>query len=155
MPDLGEQIAAAAREWIGTPFHWEASLRGEGVDCRGLLTGVARDCGLAEAAEIEARLVGYSLQIDEAELLSGMARLFDIVPLESARIAGDILGFRIQRKIQHLGIYVGSGRMIHAYSGNPGQVVEVPLGLHWSCRVACVWRWRPRSISHAIAPGIS
>ena len=33
---------------------------------------------------------------------------------------GDLLGFRIQRKFQHLAIYTGDGiahRMVHAYSG--------------------------------------
>jgi hypothetical protein len=34
---VGERIATAAREWIGTPFHWEASVKGVGVDCRGRL----------------------------------------------------------------------------------------------------------------------
>ena len=33
-------VVAAAREWLGTPFHHQARLRGVGVDCVGLVIGV-------------------------------------------------------------------------------------------------------------------
>src|SRR3712207_1849739 len=38
----GEIIAAEARSWIGTPYHHQASLKGVGCDCLGLLRGVWR-----------------------------------------------------------------------------------------------------------------
>lgn len=129
----------AARQWLGTPFKWEASVKGVGCDCRGLLTGIARDCGRAEANEIEALVVGYSRKIDEAELLAGLDRLFDRV---SEMEPGDIIAFRIRGKVQHLAICSEPGRMIHAYSGDPACVVEVPLRSFWQRRIAGVWRWR-------------
>ena len=36
-------IVAAARSWIGTPYRHQASLKGVGCDCLGLLRGVWRD----------------------------------------------------------------------------------------------------------------
>lgn len=147
-------IASAARTWVGTPFRWEASLKGVGADCRGVISGAARDCGRAEAAEIEARVVGYSRRINEAELVAGLDRLFDRVFLDGPdRLAapvhelepGDVLGFRIQHRLQHLGIYTREHRghmMVHAYSAEPAQVVEVPLGRFWTRRLAGIWRWR-------------
>ena len=40
------QIICEARKWIGTPFHRQASKRGEGCDCIGLLSGIARNLNL-------------------------------------------------------------------------------------------------------------
>ena len=36
-------IVEAARHWLGTPYHHQASLRGVGCDCLGLVRGVWRD----------------------------------------------------------------------------------------------------------------
>lgn len=146
MPDTGPAIVAAAREWIGTPVKWEASLKGKGADCRGLLAGAAREVGRPEAAEIEARVVGYSQRIDEAALLAGLDRLFDRLPEGVELVDGDVLAFRIRSKVQHLAIHVrgqgGEGRMIHAYLTDPACVVEVPLCGFWRNRLAGAWRWR-------------
>ena len=35
-------IIAQAREWLGTPFHHQARVKGVGADCAGLVIGVAR-----------------------------------------------------------------------------------------------------------------
>lgn len=37
------KVVAAARAWLGTPYHDQASLRGVGCDCLGLARGVWRD----------------------------------------------------------------------------------------------------------------
>ena len=37
-----EQIVAAARGWVGTPYRHQASLKGIGADCLGLVRGVWR-----------------------------------------------------------------------------------------------------------------
>jgi hypothetical protein len=39
-------------------------------------------------------------------------------------------------------LYLGGGRMVHAYSGEPRQVVEVSLGQFWRNRMAGIWGWR-------------
>lgn len=36
-------IVEAAREWLGTPYRHQASVRGQGCDCLGLIRGVWRD----------------------------------------------------------------------------------------------------------------
>ena len=38
-----EVIVAAARGWIGTPYQHQASVKGAGSDCLGLLRGVWRE----------------------------------------------------------------------------------------------------------------
>ena len=39
-------VVAAALAWTDTPFHHQARLKGVGVDCVGLVIGVARELGL-------------------------------------------------------------------------------------------------------------
>jgi NlpC/P60 family putative phage cell wall peptidase len=36
------QIVVATRDWIGTPYQHQASLKGVGCDCLGLVRGVWR-----------------------------------------------------------------------------------------------------------------
>lgn len=137
------EAAHAVLPWVGTPFHWEASLRGVGVDCRGLLTGVARDLGRPEADTIEAQLVGYSRRIDETALLAGLDRLFVRRAADAVPQPGEILAFRIQRKVQHLGIALGADSFVHAYSHDPARVLVSPLDpILWRRRLAGVWAWR-------------
>jgi NlpC/P60 family putative phage cell wall peptidase len=152
MIDAGQSVLAAARLWKGTPFAWEASLRGVGCDCRGLLAGAARDAGRPEAEEIEARLTGYARHVDDAVLLAGLDRLFapvwpaaalpDAVLPPGLLQAGDVLAIRLKGKVQHLAIATGSGGMVHAYLGEPALVCEVPLSGFWQRRIAGVWRWK-------------
>jgi len=146
MPKRGELVLAAGRTWLRTPFHWEASLKGVGADCKGLLGGAARECGFPEGNTMEAVLVGYARHIDEAKLLAGLDRLFDRVPCDLGQAEpGDVLAFRIRDRVQHLGLYGGDGTrhtVLHAYSGNPSMVLEMPLERMWTKRLAGVWRWR-------------
>lgn len=141
----GVRAVVAARTWIGTPVVWEASLKGKGCDCRGLVAGVARDNGWPEGAALEASVKAYSRNISEAQLMAGLDRLFDRVDSlagAASLIEGDVLGFTVDRKMQHLGIYAGDGRMIHAYMTSPSLVIEVPMGTYWINRLAGAWRWR-------------
>jgi NlpC/P60 family putative phage cell wall peptidase len=134
------EAAIEARTWVSTPFHWEASLKGIGCDCRGLLTGIARELDRPEAETIEANVVGYTRRIDETALLAGLDRVF--ARKDGEPEPGDVLAFRIQRKVQHLGVMIDRGRFVHAYSPSPRQVLETPLSGLWLNRLAGVWAWR-------------
>ena len=46
-----QDIIQTARGWIWTRWQHQASVRGVGTDCIGLIAGVARELGLKEAAE--------------------------------------------------------------------------------------------------------
>jgi len=137
MPQRSD-IVAAAREWIDTPFVWQASVKGVGADCRGLISGVARDLGLPEADSFYARTADYA-KVDPALLKAGLRAVFDPATVERP---GDVLLLDIGGKPQHLAIYVGCGRMIHTYGNNLSRVIEVAMGRAWRDKIDSVWTWR-------------
>lgn len=92
----GRPIAVVAASFVGTPYRFG------GADARGF------DCsGLAVYAYEQ---VGIAIPRTAAE----QARAARRVSLRSL-LPGDLLFFRIgSRHIDHVGIYVGSGRFVHA-----------------------------------------
>ena len=54
-----EDVVAAVRGWIGTPYHHQASLCGVGTDCLGLVRGVYRTLYGREACDVP----GYTLSL--------------------------------------------------------------------------------------------
>jgi cell wall-associated NlpC family hydrolase len=134
--DLRSAIVAEARTWIGTPFRWGQATKGRGVDCKGLLWGVARELGRPEAQSEFAQFVGYRDKTDVRHLLKGIGALFNRV---KEMRPGDILVLIVGWQPQHIAIYAGGGKIIHTARGI-GQVREVPLGK--SRRVHSIWTWR-------------
>ncbi len=139
----GELVAAEARTWIKTPFIPQASQKGRGCDCKGLVWGVARELGFPEAESIYAKIADYSLArpIDGKLMKEGVAAVFD--PADEIE-AGDVLLLRIGRTPAHLAIYVGGGRAIHAQIGSKDWVKETRLeALLKMFPLDSAWRWRP------------
>lgn len=134
---LGDRIAAAARGWIGTPYLHQASCKGAGTDCLGLLRGVWREVLGAEPE----RPPAYSMDWSEPariEALWAAARRHLLGKDLESEAPGDVLLFRMRdgAVAKHLGIAgrVGSdASFIHAYSSHA--VVESPLSLPWRRRI--------------------
>ena len=139
-----ERIVAAARSWIGTPYVHQASLKGAGCDCLGLLRGVWREI---VGSEPEAA-PPYSPDWAEACALNGISRetlaeaaARHLIPIEAdAFSAGDVLLFRWRDGLpaKHCGIATSASAMVHAHEG--AAVTEVALGL-WRRRIAYAFRF--------------
>jgi hypothetical protein len=141
-------LAALARSWVGTPYHHQA--RGPkgpdgGVDCVGLLIGVAREAGLIGDGYDPH---GYAWETDGSQLERELGRWAEPVAQAEAR-AGDVAVFRVAGCPQHAGFLslIDYGRglktfgLIHAY--NPlGEVVEHRLDERWVRRLVALWRLR-------------
>ena len=54
MRDVATEVLTETRGWIGTPYHHQASLKGVGTDCLGLLRGVWRALYGAEPEPVPA-----------------------------------------------------------------------------------------------------
>ena len=132
------EIVAEAREWLGTPFIWQASLKGVGCDCKGLVVGVARELGRPEAASLHARMADYSTNVPAHTLRAGLAANLDRV---SEPEPGDVLLMRIAGKPQHLGIFAGDS-VIHTYGKGPKRVIahSTPVALR-AFPLDSIWRF--------------
>lgn len=118
-------VVQAARGWLGTPYHHQARLQGVGVDCVGLVIGVARELGLVDPSfDVPA----YPRSPDGASLMAladlHMQRID--VPLQS----GQVIVVAFDANPQHLGIvgdYRHGGHSIIHAAARPGRVIETRL----------------------------
>ena len=141
-------IVAEARAWIGTPYRHQASLKGVGCDCLGLVRGVWR----AAIGEEPERTPPYAP--DWAEAAAGEplaeAALRHLVAVECAAFEpGDVLLFRWRASLaaKHAAIVTGDARMVHAHDG--AAVAEVAIAPWWRRRLAYAFRFPgvvPRSL---------
>ena len=132
-----QRIVTAARGWIATPYLHQASCKGAGTDCLGLLRGVWREVLGAEPETPPA----YSMDWSEPARIEALwaAAQRHLRPKGRADAApGDVLLFRMREGsvAKHLGIQGRIGAeasFIHAYSGH--SVVESPLSAPWERRI--------------------
>lgn len=121
----GADIVAEAMTWLKTPFAWQASLKGVGADCKGLVWGVARELGLPEAGSLYAAMSDYGARVPVARLRMGLAATLQRV---DPSLPGDVLLLTIAGRPQHLGIHAGAC-VIHTYSAGPRQVIATPMAV--------------------------
>ena len=128
-------IVDSARAWIGTPYRHRASLRGEGVDCLGLVRGVWRDVIGDEPEALPAYTPDWAERLGEETLLRAAQAHLVEVAIQSAR-TGDVLLFRMGLgcPAKHCAIVSQPGCIIHAYWGR--SVVETRLVPWWERRIA-------------------
>lgn len=152
---LGARVVARAMDWVDTPFEPQQSCRGAGCDCKGLIVGVARECGLPAAHSPFALINDYQ-RVDSGLLRRGLEATMDLVAQrrpglflgDADALPGDLLLIdlkdeRGRMKPQHLAIYARENRMIHTlfYPGLQ-QVRCDRIGSAWWSRVGSIWRWR-------------
>lgn len=133
----GERALAEARAWIGTPYLHQASCKGAGTDCLGLLRGVWRALYGAEPERAGPYTQDWGEPQGEEILWAAARRHLTEKPLAEAA-PGDVLLFRMREAgiAKHLGLQAGIGArpsFVHAYSGHG--VVESPLSAPWARRV--------------------
>ena len=133
---LRAQIVAQARQWIGTPYLHQASLRGCGCDCLGLVRGVWRTVYGSEPEDVPAYTADWGEATAEEHLLDAALRHFSPQP-RGVIESGDVLVFRWQAgtPAKHIGIATSAHSMVHAHAG--ACVSEVPFGVWGRKIVAC------------------
>ncbi|MEM8851736.1 MAG: peptidase [Pseudomonadota bacterium] len=131
--------AEVARTWLGTPYVHQASVKGAGTDCLGLVRGVWRELCGNEPEEIPPYTADWSEPQRQETLWRAAGRW--LVPVSAARDleVGEVLLFRMRQGAvaKHLGIVGRSGpapTFIHAYSGRA--VMESSLSRSWISRIA-------------------
>lgn len=135
-------IVAAARGWIGTPYQHQASLKGVGCDCLGLLRGIWRELCGAEPEAVPPYARDWSEATGAETLRDALVR--HLKPADLAHLApGDVVLFRMARRgpAKHCGI-VATQRseftLIHARQNR--RVCEEALTAFWRARLAYSFR---------------
>jgi len=131
-PDL---VVAAARGWLGTPYHDQASVKGAGCDCLGLARGVWREVVGPEPLPVPPYSRDWGEQGPFEVLADGAGRWMHLVPVADAG-PGALVLFRMRRGAiaKHIGILTSERSFIHAYEGLG--VVDEPLTTAWARRIA-------------------
>jgi NlpC/P60 family putative phage cell wall peptidase len=134
-PIARDAIVAAARDWIDTPYRHQASEKGVGADCLGLVRGVWRDL-YGEEPETAPPYSPDWAECGAAETRRDAARRHLEQISLGATAAGDVLLFRVRpgAPAKHVAILSAPSRIIHAYWGRA--VTETALTPWWARRRA-------------------
>ena len=141
---IGEAALQEARLWIGTPYVHQASCRGAGTDCLGLIRGVWRAL-YGQEPEVPP---AYSRDWSEAcasEALWQAAKRH--LRAKESAASGDVILFRMREGAvaKHLGIqgHIGpEASFVHGFSGHG--VMESPLSLPWARRIVARFEFPER-----------
>lgn len=100
-PVMGRKLVVEARRWLGTPYRYGGESKA-GTDCSGMLMVIYRDVAGLKLPRNSSAQHDYCIEIEKRRLQPG-----DLVFFSSSKGG---------RKISHVGMYVGNGRIIHASS---------------------------------------
>lgn len=134
-------VVREARTWLNTPFHHQASVKGVGCDCIGLIKGVGVALNLVnyDPASAKAKsFANYSMMPNPRMMREGLATW--LVPLSvDEALPADILFMTWGREPQHVALKTDKG-IIHSYS-SVGKVVEHALDENWQRRIVAAYRY--------------
>lgn len=134
------EVVAAARSWLGTPYRHQASVRGVGCDCLGLVRGVWRELYGFEPEAAPAYRADWAETYHEETLLEAARR--HLVERPPGQLAtGEVVLFRMAPGacVKHAAIVSAveasepEARIVHAYWGRAA--VESWLGPWWRRRL--------------------
>jgi NlpC/P60 family putative phage cell wall peptidase len=136
-------VIATARNWMGTPYHDQASLRGVGCDCLGLARGVWRDVVGNEPFPIPPYSRDWGETGPHEVLANGAASM--LIPIAMSDVGpGALVLFRMTPRAiaKHVGILTSPDCFIHSYERLG--VVEEILTPTWARKIAFAFLF-PRS----------
>ena len=135
-------IIAAARGWIGTPYRHQASVKGAGTDCLGLLRGIWRELYGEEPESVPPYSQDWAETTNQETLHAALHRHLREIPLGEIE-AGDIALFRMGARApaKHCGV-VGEkdGRLTLIHARANKRVSEEPFSLFWRRKLAFAFR---------------
>ena len=140
------EIVAEARSWIGTPYRHQASLKGAGCDCLGLIRGVYRVfCG-PEKEPVAPYSPNWAEETGQETLRDAARRHLveiDAAPFRNGEPLreGDVILIRVRDRgpAKHAAIASGPDTIVHAYDRHA--VAENALPTAWRRRIAYAFQF--------------
>jgi len=123
--ELRERVAAIAREWLGTPYHHAARVKGQqgGVDCATLLCEVYREAGMVGSVDIDFYPPDWHMHRDIERYVTKLSEYACEVPLDNPQ-PGDVLVVKFGRAFSHGAIVVAWPLCVHAVLRQDVQYVD-------------------------------
>lgn len=106
----GEQVAAFAKQYLGTPYVWGGRNLDTGVDCSGFVYAVYKNFGVT-LNRTSSSMASNGVVVSKSQLMPGDLVFFD----SSGSNNGDI---------SHVGIYIGNGQYIHSSTSKTGVIIS-------------------------------
>jgi NlpC/P60 family putative phage cell wall peptidase len=136
------EIEKIARSWIGTPYVHQASVKGAGCDCLGLLRGVWREAFGEEPEDVPAYSPDWAEASGAETLRDALARHFRAIAARDIA-SGDIALFRMNARgpAKHCGIVAEKDSaltLIHARQNK--RVSEEIFSETWRRRLTFAFR---------------
>jgi NlpC/P60 family putative phage cell wall peptidase len=140
--DDNHGVVLAARSWIGTPYVHQASVKGVGCDCLGLLRGVWRELHGEEPESAPPYSPDWAEATGAETLRDALARHLNAIAL-NALAPGDVALFRMSPRgpAKHCGIIAqqdGALTLIHARQNK--RVSEETFSPAWRRKLAFAFR---------------
>ncbi len=137
-------ILVEAREWINTPYHHQAKVKGVGVDCVGFIVGVGLNTGALLLTKQQIKeYAGYGRLPNPNMMGRVMRRYLNPLPHRDL-VVGNIAWLEWRAGLpMHLalvGELNGVPTLIHAL-GDVGKVVEHSLTQQWEDRIVSLWQY--------------
>ena len=107
-------IIRIAEKWLGTPYLYGGNTKA-GVDCSGFVRNVYLEIGI--------------------DLPRTSAQQFEFLIPTKVPVVGDLVFFKKGNIINHVGIFIGDGKIIHS-SSKKGVIIESILGTSLEHRLA-------------------
>lgn len=134
-----EMVVAEALSWLGTPYRHQASRKGVGCDCLGLIRGVWRTLYGVEPEAVGPYSKDWAETAGGERLLKAARQHFISCDDDGGLEPGRLILFRWRPHLpaKHAGITVDGAAFIHAYEGRG--VLISQLVPQWRRRIAGVF----------------
>ena len=128
-----ENVKRVAREWLGTPYHHRARVKGKGVDCAHVLIEIFVEAGIFERFDPGKYSRDWHLHRGEEMYLQSLEKIAgDPIKADTSihlwqaegykPLTGDVLLWRVGRTYSHGGVVTDWPYVVHASA--PSQIVE-------------------------------
>jgi len=135
-PQQSSDVLSRAVNVLGTPYRWGGSSPSKGFDCSGLVKYAFNDIDEVDLPRTSnAMAQGHGVKVDRNDLKPG-----------------DLIFFNIKsRRVNHVAIYLGNDRFIHAPRTGKRVSIDTLKKPYWRSRYVVAKRVLPKSQQLALA----